>query len=837
LRLILAYLFFAFFTLRATAQNPVIFIQSPAEYQLAGNNLPINVAVNFVNPITSVKAFIGANSTLLTFNPLSERYTGNLSLTGLVQDTLLLNVSAIDNLNNTDTVQQPIIYDLPPGLIMEMPVNWSIARPTIPIKARCTDNSNHCQIAISANMNGGQNGSFGVYTDSVNTVIDLSAFDGNYGSLVFTAIDIRNQQTTGGTQIVVESSPYLEQVYAGPDQILDFNYNKVFINGSFIQDITTLNSIPIPSVSTTNGYVSPYNGHITPYGAMVSAGTRMDYINNYDFNTDSLYDIGPGDGLFNVKGNFAAFARFNRDIVLRNLTLKSDTTISLASYDGEVGYDLTADGAMVFSESLYGGIANVYKYANGITTVITKYDEKSTNVFPLTDGNLIVYDKKSYNCNCNDSIYLNNGSSDIFLSNLPGIFMFDPHNYYQVNNGMVVYSAYDSAHHIQLWLRDSSGRNTAVTSFNSDSYLEQMDSHGDFTFTRYNSPFTKRRYFASSSGDVKDISSWMGTIYFRNNTYYLALGNTLFKVNLSIPPNRVNSSKIYLPKDSVYHFQTVDFTSQFKGPGQLVKIKITSLPEQGSLTLNGTNISLNQELFGSDANNLIYTPGNSYSGDSIGWNGFNGTSYTTSSGIITFSQNPLPLPCDTLTPYIKLTSSSSEVTSTISSLKLTIANATGAGTGPQYTFASDAVFANILQGPSTNTTLLLDPATMKPGANWYFARMQSSDSCATNHFAYDSVQIKKQMPSGLIDPDYPDQPIFEYPNPVIAQIVVSGLQPVKSYRFSLTDVRGQRLLLQTISNSSMISLQSNVLSTGMYLLEVYDETKGRTIGTIRLLAK
>ncbi|MGQ8338419.1 Calx-beta domain-containing protein [Sunxiuqinia sp. A32] len=83
-------------------------------------------------------------------------------------------------------------------------------------------------------------------------------------------------------------------------------------------------------------------------------------------------------------------------------------------------------------------------------------------------------------------------------------------------------------------------------------------------------------------------------------------------------------------EDSQVTFSTTDFTSQFSDADgdNLQKIKVESLPENGSLRLNGSSITANSEIDTGDLSKLSFTPNNQWSGETqFDWNGSDGTNY------------------------------------------------------------------------------------------------------------------------------------------------------------------------------------------------------------------
>ncbi len=83
-------------------------------------------------------------------------------------------------------------------------------------------------------------------------------------------------------------------------------------------------------------------------------------------------------------------------------------------------------------------------------------------------------------------------------------------------------------------------------------------------------------------------------------------------------------------EDSPIPFTAADFTSAFSDADNdaLNKIKITSLPANGTLTLSGGNVSVNQEILLADIPNLAFIPNPDFNGSSsFTWNASDGSNY------------------------------------------------------------------------------------------------------------------------------------------------------------------------------------------------------------------
>jgi uncharacterized delta-60 repeat protein len=117
-----------------------------------------------------------------------------------------------------------------------------------------------------------------------------------------------------------------------------------------------------------------------------------------------------------------------------------------------------------------------------------------------------------------------------------------------------------------------------------------------------------------------------------------------FEVYGGTPTNHapaVSSFSKSLTQDTPLVFAAADFAGAFTDPdagNSLQKIKIASLPTHGVLALNGTAVTLNQEIATAQIGTLIYTPNGGYTGlDSFQWNGSDGSLYAATDAAVNLS--------------------------------------------------------------------------------------------------------------------------------------------------------------------------------------------------------
>ncbi len=109
-------------------------------------------------------------------------------------------------------------------------------------------------------------------------------------------------------------------------------------------------------------------------------------------------------------------------------------------------------------------------------------------------------------------------------------------------------------------------------------------------------------------------------------------------------PPTVSSFSKSLMQDTPLPLAAADFTGAFTDPDagdSLQKIKITSLPSHGTLSLGGTAVTLNQEMATAQIGTLVYTPTSGYTGpDSFNWNGSDGSLYAAADAAVNLTINP-----------------------------------------------------------------------------------------------------------------------------------------------------------------------------------------------------
>ena len=218
------------------------------------------------------------------------------------------------------------------------------------------------------------------FGNSVDTILDLSAYQGISGSIVVTATDRLGQSISVPEEVLVEQSPYLEQRYAARDLIQDFNYNKLLVSNPWWQrssatpdlnpytfrsrvvNIITGDSTAIPYAGPLQVGLYYLSSHLTPYGAMLIKQDTVSCISSaIDWNRDSLYllttrTVQP----VHIAGNYTVWGN-DTLVYLRDLQTATNTLVSSSA----ISADVDSDGQVVYEAQDH----NIYRFANNVSKI------------------------------------------------------------------------------------------------------------------------------------------------------------------------------------------------------------------------------------------------------------------------------------------------------------------------------------------------------------------------------------------------------------------------------------------------------------------------------------
>jgi hypothetical protein len=558
----------------------------PTVNQLTGNTCDIKVSVKSTTQVSSVLAVAGNQQVSLVYNQASTYFEGTIpigSIAGIKEgDTVNIVVTSTDIQNNQQVKSVKVIYDLPPTVTFKEPLNESVARPLLPLKVYSTDRDTST-VTIVFNYNTVFSGKI---KDSLSTTLNLAAYNGMSGELTVTVTDKQKQTAAAGITIYIDTSSALTEYFAADSKILDFNYNKLLVASA--QPLTYPAIISIPGnqreTITLRSTLTANRSYLTPYGAVLtgqdSSNYQASFSYGYDWNNQTIYSLQNSylnSGLsLKTAGNYAMWSS-GTNLIRRDLATRTNTTISTTS--GNIDNDLAADGTIAYWSSGY----NINLYKNNTNSALTTNANNKWNTYPVTDGNNVVYIKHDPCCGTqNFSIYMAApGVPETELSNLGTKGAYAP-VYYQANNKYIAYIKLGSSGQNNVWLRDTAGNHSQLSFFGQDAYIEQLNPNGDVMLKTLT-----KRYLAERNGQLKEVNSAKGDVYYRDATWYLALGRMLYKISPSAAIiAETLTTTIKSPVANVLTGNTCDIKVSVKSSNQVSSVLAMAGNQQASLVYN-----------------------------------------------------------------------------------------------------------------------------------------------------------------------------------------------------------------------------------------------------------
>lgn len=509
---------------KTKSQDIKTVIELPTSFQFVGTSIKMQVYVNSTYQLTSVKASIGIYSTDLIFNGFKMYYEGYLNNNGFTQeDTLSLNVTVIDVLNNKQVTTVKVIYDPPPFVTIKEPLNESVANPYLPVKIFSSDRDT-CNIEIKYFNNVVYKGTI---KDSLITKIDLGILNALNDSLEVDVWDKRIQHTYKRVYVYVDTSTFLREYYVSETKIIDFKKNKILVSDGIalqypgIIDINNSHYSKIPFKIKVNS-----NSLITPTGAFLAGVDSSIYPSNYsygyDWNNQSITNLGMINSALSPKaaGNYIIWSN-GTNLYRRDLTIRQTTLVS--SIAGNIDNSILESGKVVYwDNSTY----NINSFDNNNSTKLTDNSGPKWNTAPFADGNIILYRKSNPCCTSPQTYTINiiRNNTDSVLGNMDNI---PPaiDNYYQASNGFSAYTVVLNGI-TNVWVRDPNGNKKQMTFFSQNTIIEKINSKGDIISRKGN-----KRYLSHFTGTTSEVSSNQGKVYVEDSVFYLSIGRSLFKIN------------------------------------------------------------------------------------------------------------------------------------------------------------------------------------------------------------------------------------------------------------------------------------------------------------------
>ena len=542
-------------TVTVTPAPPVPPVQARFAVPVAGGPVPDSVSVVVVVAATfeirTVTATLAGREITLAFEPeayqctRSERcpgFVGTLSLAGQPTGSYTLTARATDVRGNSDQVSINVTHDNPPALTVNAPLDLSVALPTIPIDARCTDDLPGCVVEAHINWDGS-----GSPVQSaplqLNGPLDLSSrIEEGRIELTLVARDSARQETTVVRTIYVQSPARLTTVAELPGAILDAAGQRLL----FVERGTPGDTIAIYDRSTglTEVIALPANqtiendpAYLTPNGAIFGAypsdGDESDS-HLFLWRDESLTDLSPSasgvSSVIDVSGDYAIWVGLTG---LQRLNIATGISALVPNVNNAIS--VAEDGTVVFSA---GDPSQIVRDRAGQRTAVTS-DTTQSHANALIAGQNVVYATSDLFTVPNPDPPRRHGIELTASGAAAPVVLAprrveDPFHWplveldYQVAGVWVAYTDLGAQGQLHVYTRSPQGVITRHTDLSMSSRIERLGDNGEVMVV----VGSRNRYFSSGTR-LLEVGTFYGQSYRLDGAWYVAIGRALLAVDTS----------------------------------------------------------------------------------------------------------------------------------------------------------------------------------------------------------------------------------------------------------------------------------------------------------------
>lgn len=523
-----------------------------------------------------------------------------------------------------------------PKLSTPTGLTWDI---TTPGKAKWTAVTNASSYTVQLKKDGVDSGAA---VSASATEYDFTSVITANGTYTFTVMAVGNQTTYANSETATVGGSYNYYNYTvtfNSDGGSDIQSQKVPLNGK----------VTAPADPTRLGYT--FNGWYTDN----TYSTLFDFVNTAITKDTTIYakwiNLGPtgsiiidnGSNLTNnltvslaiqaadPEGDTVTHMSFSNDgsnwaqweplVGTKQYTLplgdgKKTVYIRFKDNNGNVGISSSASITLDTTPAAIAGVTNKFKYNTNVTPSFTEGIatlSKNGGAASLFTSGTVISEEGNYT---------------IVLTDLAGnantvTFTIDktaPFGTLTINNG----ETYTTLANVKLTITasDANGSGAEKMRFSNDgttwSVWEAVYSNKDWTLT--SNYGTSTVYMQIKDGAENVSSSIIDTIQYKSIP--VLEGNLL-----------VNGKE-----DTNVQLSVTNFVYSNADGSKLEKIMILSLPINGALELKGTSVSVSQEVYVGDLNQLVFIPNINWNGiTSFNWRGSDGINYSSNTATITIN--------------------------------------------------------------------------------------------------------------------------------------------------------------------------------------------------------
>lgn len=523
----------------AAKADITINVKDPKSGQTYSNDLFFTVYVTSTYALKSVEASIGGRTVQLEYSSMYGYYYGRVSVRGLPQGTSMVNFLVKDVLANTQTASVTFNLDNSPMIYLQSPTPDAAWQSKLHVKASVADEgSTNCAGSLTF---AGISGLDIPFVNSIDTLIDpVPGKVWGAVSPVITARDSTGHGTSATVNTYRDNSSPLKPLYTDSGRIVDFTDNHLLTiregdNKVKYCNIINLQDSTVDSVRLSSEFFTDDNfiSRLTKNGAAFLVYIRgSNSYAIYLWANDSLSNITQSLGVQPISqylqtvGNNLVWVTADGKLATTNVT--TSHTVFTGSNVERIGLPIHSDGDnIVYTVSTSLNVNEVYKYnvnTNMSTQITHDASKQIRHLSAYIDGNMIAYTKQRVTdggpgTNDIDTTYLYDGTMEINLG---------PRGTQPIlKNGYMLFNRSDSSQSF-TWVRFPSGTLQQLTYFNYGTIPDAIDMNGR-ALIQYT---TNGRLYWDSLTPLQPACGIFGTTYTIDSTFYLALGGTLFTMDI-----------------------------------------------------------------------------------------------------------------------------------------------------------------------------------------------------------------------------------------------------------------------------------------------------------------
>jgi hypothetical protein len=463
----------------------------------------VYVDVKSTFSLTSVQV-VAAGKNAVLVSKGSGVFEGAAPMSGVARGEYLMTATVTDVNGNVTEAVKSFVIDQRPALTVSAPIELEVARPSVTVKASCTDDdtANPCTVEV-------KNSTLQVVApraSPIDTTISLASSDGFATTLTIIATDSRGQRTTTTRTVYSEASSTLTLLGSSTGFAWDLLGNRLLFSRLGALGIQAVASGTEDTISVTPSGAGVEStvaaAFLTPSGAIAvtTAGDLYDWRQGTGTTTTPVLSTA-----LDVSGSYAAFIKrltaTTGNLVRRDLGSGGGDLVLAGTSRGSVN----ANGDVVWQESIGGD--KIYRYRTEKTLIA---DGKA----PVTDGVNIVFE------GAQGRIMLYDGTT-VSEIGPPQTSI----KVYVVNGGWTAFTRLDIASVPQVWTRSPTGVLRQVSIFGTQSVAEAVGTDGSVVFKNGTS-----RYYIAPTGSARRISSSRGTALWRDGRFVIFIGRSAFAI-------------------------------------------------------------------------------------------------------------------------------------------------------------------------------------------------------------------------------------------------------------------------------------------------------------------